>query len=156
MTRQMYSLELPPGCVLRRADATDAKAIQQMVYAEPLDPTQLHWSQFWVIETDRRLVAIGQLRRYSGTQELGSLVVAPSWRGQGLGTLLVQHLSGQATAPLYLACGARLIPFYARLGFVPIPWLALPCPLKLKFGFSKLLTTLLLRHLVFMQYLSFK
>ena len=101
MTRQMYSLELPPGCVLRRADATDAKAIQQMVYAEPLDPTQLHWSQFWVIETDRRLVAIGQLRRYSGTQELGSLVVAPSWRGQGLGTLLVQHLSGQATAPLY-------------------------------------------------------
>ncbi|WP_346016890.1 hypothetical protein [Chroococcidiopsis sp. CCMEE 29] len=66
-----------------------------------------------------------------------------------MGTYLVQHLIEQATAPLYLSCGARLIPFYARLGFVPIKWLALPCPLKLKFGFSKLLTTLLRRQLVF-------
>ncbi len=48
------------------------------------------------------------------------------------------------------------MPFYARLGFVPIPWLLVPGPLKIKFGLSKLLTTLLRRHLVFMQYLSSK
>lgn len=101
MTRQRSSIELPPGCVLRPACATDTEAIQSLMSTELLDPTQLHWSQFWVIEMNRCLVACGQLRRYSGTQELGSLVVAPSWRGQGLGTLLVQHLSGQATAPLY-------------------------------------------------------
>jgi amino-acid N-acetyltransferase len=122
--------------------------------AELLDPTQLHWSQFWVIECNERQVACGQLRRYPGATELGSLVVATSWRTQGLGKCLAKHLIQQATKPLYLACGARLVPFYTHLGFVPIPWLALPCSLKLKFGFSKLATTLLLRHLVFMQYLS--
>ena len=152
MTFQLRSLKLPPECVLRRACATDAEAINSLMSTELLDPTQLHWSQFWVISKNRYLVAIGQLRRHPGVQELGSLVVAPILRGQGLGTYLVQHLIGRATAPLYLSCGARLIPFYARLGFVPIPWLALPCPLKLKFGFSKLLTTLLRKHLVFMQY----
>ena len=153
MTRQICSPELPPGYILRPAYALDAGAIREMVYAEPLDPTQLHWSQFWVIECNGRLVACGQLRRFTGVQELGSLVVAPGWRAQGLGIRLGKHLIEQATEPLYLACGARLVPFYARLGFVPIPWLALPCPLKLKFGFSILATTMLLRHLVFMQYL---
>lgn len=156
MTGQRSSIELPPGCVLRPACATDTEAIQSLMSTELLDPTQLHWSQFWVIEMNRCLVACGQLRRYRGAMELGSLVVATEKRGQGLGTRLVQHLIEQATAPLYLACGARLMPFYARLGFVPIKWLLLPCPLKLKFGLSKLLTTLLLRHLVFMQYLSSK
>ncbi len=155
MNRQPGSLKLPPECVFRRACATDAEEIKSLVSTERVDPRQLHWFQFWVIEKNRRLVAIGQLRHLNHVQELGSLVVAPSWRGQGLGTYLVQHLIEQATAPLYLSCGARLLPFYTRLGFVPIKWLALPCPLKLKFGFSKLFfTTLLRRQLVFMQYLS--
>lgn len=154
MTRQLGLLKSPPECVLRRACATDAEAIKSLMSTERVDPRQLDWFQFWVIEKNRRLVAVGQLRRHPGVQELGSLVVAPSWRGQGLGTYLVQHLIEQATAPLYLSCGARSIPFYAQLGFVSIKWLALPCPLKLKFGFSKLFfTTLLRRQLVFMQYL---
>jgi amino-acid N-acetyltransferase len=125
-----------------------------MVYAEMLDPTQLYWSQFWVIECSGHLVACGQLRSYPGAQELGSLVVAPAMRDRGFGKCLAKYLVQQASQPLYLACGARLVPFYAGLGFVPIPWIALPCPLKLKFAFSKLLTTLLLRHLVIMQYCS--
>ena len=50
MTRQRQSIELPPECNLRRAVATDAKQIEQMVHSEPLVPMGLHWSQFWVIE----------------------------------------------------------------------------------------------------------
>ena len=146
------SFQLPPECILRRACATDAQAIKLLISTELLNPTGINWSNFWVIENNRRLVAIGQLRRHPGIQELGSIMVAPNWRTQGLGTHLVQHLIEQATAPLYLSCGARLIPFYAPLGFVPISWLALPYPLKIKFGITKLFTTLLGRHLVFMQH----
>lgn len=152
MICQKNSIELPPGYIFRPACAKDTWAIYRMVYAELLDPTQLYWQQFLVIERHGRLVACGQLRRFPGAQEVGSLIVVKQERSKGFGTYLTKHLVEQATEPLYLACGFRLIPFYARLGFVQIPWLMLPCPLKLKYGFSKLGTTLLLRHLVFMQH----
>ena len=42
--------------------------------------------------------ACGQLRYFPGAQELGSLVVAPAWRGRGLGTYLVKHLIQSATS----------------------------------------------------------
>ena len=88
-------------------------------------------------------MACGQLRNFSGAQELGSLVVTPTWRDRGLGTFLAQHLIQQAIQPLYLEClGKRLEKFYAGLGFVPISWQELPQSLKFKFGLSQLARTL--------------
>jgi len=108
-----------------------------------LDPTQIRWSQFWVIECEGRIVACGQLRCFPGAQELGSIVVAPAWRGRGLGSYLVKYLIQQATQPLYLEClGSRLAQFYTRFCFVPVSWQELPRTLKWKFGFSKLVSTL--------------
>ena len=116
-------------------------AIRKLVLSAKLDPTQLRWSQFWVIECEQRLVACGQLRCFYEAQELGSLVVAPAWRGQGLGSYLTKHLIQQATQPLYLEClGSRLAQFYSRFGFVPVSWQELPKSLKVKFGFSKLIS----------------
>lgn len=130
---------LPSGCTLRPARANDTWAIRKLVLAAKLDPTQLRWQQFWVIECDGRLVACGQLRSFKQAQELGSVVVTPAWRGQGLGTCLVQHLIQQATQPLYLEClGSRLAMFYARFGFVAEDWQELPRSLKLKFSLSAL------------------
>ena len=152
MTRQRQSIELPLECNLRRAVATDANQIKQMVHSEPLVPIGLHWSQFWVIERKGDLLACGQLRYYRGIQELGSLVVASSWRNQRLGTYLAQHLIEQASAPLHLSCAFRLKQFYERLGFREIFCLNLPDPLKLKFGFAKLLALLMQRNLILMQF----
>ena len=84
-------------------------------------------------------MACGQLRNFQTVQELGSLVVSPPWRGQGLGTHLAQHLIAKATQPVYLECvGDRLASFYHRLGFVPVRWQDLPRPLRIKFGLSTL------------------
>ncbi len=133
------SSSLPQGCVLSPASASDIWQIRRLVLSAKLDPTQLRWSQFWIIRCEGHLVACGQLRSFTGAQELGSLVVAPAWRGRGLGTFLVKHLVAEATEPLYLEClGPRLKKFYLRLGFVPVSWSELPRPLKLKFGFSAL------------------
>ena len=138
----MHSYSLPPGCVLRPARARDIWAIRKLVLSAKLDPTQLRWSQFWVIECEGRIVACGQLRCFPGAQELGSVVVAPAWRGRGLGTYLVKHLIQEATGPLYLEClGSRLAQFYSRFGFVPVSWQELPRSLKWKFGFSKMVST---------------
>ena len=144
---------LPPGCILRPATAKDIWAIRKLVLGAALDPTQVSWQQFWVIESDGRLVACGQLRSFWEAQELGSLVVLPAWRGQGLGTYLVEHLINQATQPLYLEClGRRLASFYSRFGFVPVSWGELPRSLKIKFGLSSLASTLFRLPVTIMHY----
>ncbi|BAY77560.1 GCN5-related N-acetyltransferase [Nostoc linckia NIES-25] len=162
------NVSLPPGCMLRKATSGDRWSIRWLVFSAKLDPTQLNWQQFWVIECDaysgqsrRHLVACGQLRNFSGAQELGSLVVAPPWRGRGLGTLLTQHLINTSQQPLYLEClGQRLAEFYSRFGFVPISFADLPelpktkfsSALKDKFRFSQLAKKLFRVPVVFMEY----
>ncbi|MBO3457456.1 GNAT family N-acetyltransferase [Aetokthonos hydrillicola Thurmond2011] len=146
---------LPLGCIVRRATSEDAWSIRLLVFSAKLDPTQLRWQQFWVIECEGKLVACGQLRSFSDAQELGSLVVAPSWRNRGLGIFLTQHLIRQATQPLYLEClGQQLAKFYTRFGFVPISIEDVPPSLKRKFGFSNLGKKLLAIPVVFMEYRS--
>lgn len=150
--KQHFS-SLPPGCILRPALAKDTWTIRKLVLAAKLDPTQLRWQQFWVIECDGRLVACGQLRSFPGAQELGSVVVTSAWRGRGLGTYLVKHLVEEARQPLYLEClGSRLAKFYARFDFVSVSWQELPRPLKLKFSFSALAATLFRVPVTIMQY----
>ncbi|MDF0553250.1 GNAT family N-acetyltransferase [Kamptonema sp. UHCC 0994] len=149
------SFSLPAECIIRRASAKDIWSIQKLVFSAKLDPTQLRWQQFWVIECDSNLVACGQLRNFSGVQELGSLVVAKSWRSRGLGTYLTTYLIQQATQPLYLEClGNRLENFYVRFGFVPISWQQVPPSLKFKFGVSELAKKILRVPVVIMQYQS--
>ncbi|MFP3435630.1 GNAT family N-acetyltransferase, partial [Paraburkholderia sp. SIMBA_061] len=77
---------------------------RKLVLSARLDPTQLRWEQFWVIECQGEVIACGQLRNFGDDQELGSLVVAKPWRDRALGTALTQHLIAQATQPLYLEC----------------------------------------------------
>lgn len=133
----MTQPSLPANCVLRCACSGDRGAIFRLVLGAKLDPTQLRWQQFWVIECEGQVVACGQLRQFADAQELGSLVVAPRWRDRGLGSLLTQHLIHQASQPLYLEClGTRLAQFYRRFGFVPVSWQELPRSLKFKFGLS--------------------
>ena len=144
---------LPPGCSLRPAAASDIWSIRKLVLSASLDPTQLRWSQFWVVEHGGKVVACGQLRSFSDAQELGSLVVVSQWRGQGLGSYLTRHLIQQATQPLYLEClGKKLVPFYARFGFVPVSWQELSPSLKRKFGLSALAAKLFRLPVAFMKY----
>ncbi len=129
---------LPPECILRRATKEDIWTIRFLVLSAKLDPTQLRWQQFWLIECEGKIVACGQLRGFRGAQELGSLVVAKNWRDRGIGSYLTQHLIQQATQALYLEClGEKLVQFYTRLGFVPIAWKDLPPSLKWKFGITQ-------------------
>ncbi|WP_251956539.1 GNAT family N-acetyltransferase [Nostoc commune] len=155
------NLLLPSGCVLRKATSADQWSILLLVFSAKLDPTQLNWQQFWIIECNNNLVACGQLRSFSGAQELGSLVVASTWRNRGLGTLLTQHLINTATQPLYLEClGHRLAKFYSRFDFVEISFEDLPqiprtsslSTLKGKYKFSQLAKKLLRIPVVFMKH----
>jgi amino-acid N-acetyltransferase len=145
-------LSLPTGCFLRRATSEDVWSIRLLVVQAKLDPTQLKWEQFWIVECDGRKVACGQLRNFSGAQELGSLVVQPAWRNRGIGTILTQHLIDQATQPLFLEClGHKLPLFYTRFGFVRIAFQDLPPSMKRKFRLSELGKRLIGLPVVFMK-----
>ncbi|MEG4442345.1 GNAT family N-acetyltransferase [Microcoleus sp. AT9_B5] len=147
------SLELQSGCSLRPASEQDIKSIRMLVWSARLDPTQLRWEQFWVIECEGKLAACGQLRNFAGAQELGSLVVAKDWRDRGLGSYLTKYLIQQATEPLYLEClGKRLASFYTRFGFVEVSVQELPQSLKFKFGLSQLAKTVFKIPVTIMQY----
>lgn len=131
------SASLPTGCRIRRATDKDQWRIIRLVLSAKLDPTQLRWQQFWVIEYQQQVIACGQLRCFESAQELGSLVVTKEWRDRALGTILTQHLIAEATQPLYLEClGKPLVQFYARFGFVPVEWKNLPRSLQAKFRLS--------------------
>ncbi len=129
---------LPPGCILRPANPEDLGAIRKLVFQAKLDPTQLRWENFSVIAFQDEVIACGQLRQFSGCQELGSLVVQKPWRDRGLGSYLVQHLVDDATAPVYVECMGWLVEFYEHLGFLKISWSELPKPLKIKFFLGQL------------------
>lgn len=134
----MKKHDLPPEFIIRAACQGDIWTIRKLVLSAKLDPTQLRWSQFWLVECDGKIVACGQLRNFGTAQELGSIVVVKAWRNRGLGTCLVQHLIAQATQPVYLECvGDRLMQFYTRLGFVAVSWQQLPQTLQGKFGVSQ-------------------
>ncbi|MEO0985035.1 MAG: GNAT family N-acetyltransferase [Cyanobacteria bacterium J06639_14] len=134
----LTNASLPPGHRIRPASAQDMWALRRLVLVAKLDPTQLRWQQFWVIENQGKILACGQLRNFVACQELGSLVVAAPWRQQGLGTVLAQYLIEQSTQPLYLEClGAKLAKFYQRLGFVSVEVHELPRALQRKFKFSR-------------------
>ena len=147
------SLALPTGCLLRPATAEDRWKIIRLVLAARLDPTQLRWQQFWVVEEEKSLIACGQLRDFPDAQELGSLVVSPQWRGRGIGSYLTAHLIREAKKPLYLEClGQKLVDFYTHKGFRSISWQELPRSLQSKFGLSHLAKTYLGLPVTFMQY----
>ncbi|NJL62944.1 MAG: GNAT family N-acetyltransferase [Methylacidiphilales bacterium] len=133
---------LPVNHHLRRANVEDMWKIRKLVFSAKLEPTQLRWSNFWVIETEGEIIACGQLRSHGEVQELGSLVVTAKWHKQGLGGYLTQHLIQQATKPLYLECASWLTSFYRRFGFVEVSLQNLPQPLKRKFGFTQFLTSI--------------
>ncbi|MGD1910596.1 MAG: GNAT family N-acetyltransferase [Rivularia sp. (in: cyanobacteria)] len=137
--KRTSELVLPKGCIFRKATSKDTSSIRWLVFKAKLDPTQLRWQQFWVIECDNHIIACGQLRNFIEAQELGSLVVTKKWRNRSLGIAIAQHLIEQATQPLYLEClGKKLVNYYTKLGFVTIDFEDLPPSLKSKFKLSQL------------------
>lgn len=146
-------MTIPCDYTLKSATAQDQWPIRWLVLSAGLDPTQIRWSQFWVIAKDNRVVGCGQLRQFDDAQELGSLVIARSHRHQGLGRSLTQHLIQHATKPLYLEClGQSRVQFYQQLGFTVTDLEGIPPSLRPKFALTQRLAKLLPIPLVVMKY----
>jgi GNAT superfamily N-acetyltransferase len=95
------------------------------------------WRNYWVIEQGNQLIACAKLTHYRTYSVLCDVTVAPNYRRQGIGTLLVESITQTERQPLYLACKPKLVRFYQRLGFVAVNPCLLSVYLRHELGLSE-------------------
>ena len=113
--------------IVRQACAADQAAITALVRAERLNPNGLDWQNFLVAVQGGEIVGAGQIRRHpDGSREVGSLVVAPRYRGRGVAKRLLDALLVDPPADLFLVTSQALAGYYERWGFRSTGVLATP------------------------------
>ncbi len=133
---------------IRPPTAAEFEVARRMVKAARLDPTTpLVFEHTLIAEMDGMVVGAGQIKHHPGCQELGSLVVLPDFRRQGIAAQLIDGLETRAERPLYLTCLKPMEAYYARFGYRRIDARAMPTyyrrrlplyALMLLFGFRPL------------------
>lgn len=100
-----------------------------LIPTEPL----FNWSAYWVIDHHQAPIACAAFVNFRQFSVLYHVVVKPTWRRQGLASLLVQQMTQETSLPLYLVCKSSLVPFYTQCGFKRLAWEQLTKPLKAHF-----------------------
>ena len=134
---------------VRRAGPADEAAIQALVRSERLNPTGLRWPYFVVACDGERIVGAVQMRHHlDGSHELGSLVVAPTLRGQGLAARLIDALLLSFPGPVHMVTQRRHATHFERWGFRPVRAWHAPVAVRLNWliGQSVALWSLLRRR----------
>ena len=113
---------------LRPATENDFPAIRDLIHRVGINPMALDWQRFVLaVDASDRMLGCGQLKPHGpDVLELASIAVEPSFQGQGIARLVIEHLIARAPRPLYLTCRARLETFYARWGFRSIEFAEMP------------------------------
>jgi N-acetylglutamate synthase-like GNAT family acetyltransferase len=107
--------------LVRPAVAADQDAIVALARSERVNPMGLHWPRFFVAERDGALVGAVQMRlHHDGAHELGTLVVAPQARNQGIAAQLINALLSRNRGRVFMVTGRKHAEHYARWGFAPI------------------------------------
>jgi N-acetylglutamate synthase-like GNAT family acetyltransferase len=124
---------------IRAATEYDQRDIEALVHSERLNPNDLDWRRFVVAGDGVRIVGAVQLRRHAdGSRELGSLVVHPQARGQGLAARLIDALLANEEGRVWMITNGKCAARYARWGFVPIEPRAAPAPVRRNYRIGRL------------------
>src|SRR5258708_19572265 len=110
---------MPP--TIRPATQDDQPAIRRVIAEVHLPRMNLQWPNFVVVEEDREIVGMGQVKSHrDGSRELASIAVVPKRQGDGVGTAVIEALLGrEARAVLHLSCRPPLHPSYPPSHFQP-------------------------------------
>jgi N-acetylglutamate synthase-like GNAT family acetyltransferase len=110
---------IAPGAIdIRPADARDQPAISALVRGAHLNPRDLTWRRFVVADDGGVVVGCAQVRVHGrGSRELASVVVAPTHRGAGIGSRLVEAILAGEQGVLHLFTEVGTVPYFERFGF---------------------------------------
>ncbi len=144
---------MPETYAIRSARASDAATITALIRGERLDPFNVHWQNFLVAEEADagRIIGIGQIKPYHSGRELGSLVVVPDHRENGVGGALIRALLARERGPLLLFCLSFREPYYAKFGFKRCGVRDLPGEFKVKYALGTAFTRLVGHRVIAMK-----
>ena len=120
---------------IRRARKADLPAVEQLLSASqlPIDGVKDHFADFIVAEDSNGIEGAVGLEKYESVALLRSAVVAPEYRGSGLGRKLVEQVLERAEEDgideLYLLT-TTAEKYFPRFGFKPTTRAAVPEELK--------------------------
>jgi amino-acid N-acetyltransferase len=119
---------------IRPATADDQQAIVALVRSERLKPTGIHWPNFIVAQAAGELVGAVQMRKHKdGSRELGSLVVSPARRCQGVASRLIEALLAAESDRVFVITGRVRTSYFARWGFQPLDVRRAPAVIKFNY-----------------------
>ena len=131
---------------IRKAAAADQAAIVALVRSERLNPNGLDWRNFCIASEGDGLAGAVQIRRHKDGRhqkdeacELGSLVVAPGYRGHGLAGRLIAHALSAETGPVHMITGRAFAAHYARWGFLPVEARRAPASVRRDYWLGQLI-----------------
>jgi N-acetylglutamate synthase-like GNAT family acetyltransferase len=114
--------------LVRPAVAGDQEPILALTRGERVNPMGLHWPSFFVAERNGTLIGAVQMRLHrDGARELGTLVVSPQARNQGIAARLISGLLSRSRGHVFMVTGRKHAAHYARWGFAPIKPSQAPC-----------------------------
>jgi len=119
--------------IIRPACSSDGRAIRGLVWRARLNPFCLRWHNFMVAEVAGQVVACMQVRSCAGVREVASVVVHPSFQGQGIGSALNAHMLGRERGDVYGFCDDKMVSYYYRkFGFIKILGRQAPVVLRVR------------------------
>jgi N-acetylglutamate synthase-like GNAT family acetyltransferase len=124
---------------IRPATEHDQAQILNLARGERVKPFGLHWQNFVVAEKDHRIIGAVQLRTHrDGSHELGSLVVEPASRGQGIAARLIDKLLDGKAGRILIITGRAYADHYRRWGFERIAPGSAPPVIRLNYWLGHL------------------
>ena len=124
----------PPKAVVAQSDARRLYALISKVWGKTSPPFDAWYTDFChrknrgllraavACEDNQDIGCAMTVSECSGSAVVGGVCVLPAWRGQGIGSALVQNLCAwtlQSASHIYLAAEETIArSFYAQLGFV--------------------------------------
>ncbi|HKB34035.1 MAG TPA: GNAT family N-acetyltransferase [Candidatus Dormibacteraeota bacterium] len=142
---------MPP--TIRPATQDDQPAIRRVIAEVHLPRMNLQWPNFVVVEEDREIVGMGQVKSHrDGSRELASIAVVPKRQGDGVGTAVIEALLGrEVRAVLHLSCRRELETYYERFGFKRVEQAEYPPYFRRTTRMANLITRFFGIHLIVMR-----
>jgi N-acetylglutamate synthase-like GNAT family acetyltransferase len=119
----MQDVTLTGAITVRPARRADVQQIEILLHAEDLDRSALILADFMVAEDAKgNFAGCARLKLSHDCVELSSVAVRPTYRGQGVGSMVITALLQRRDVQvIHLVCEPKEVPFFARFGFCVLP-----------------------------------
>jgi N-acetylglutamate synthase-like GNAT family acetyltransferase len=130
--------------IIHPAIEADQPTIVSLIRQAKINPRNLHWERFLVVEENNQIVGIRQVKVHKqGTREVASGFVLPEYQHRGISALLMNEILSRETGTLYLMCAKRWKKYYEQFGFRDAKLTELPADFHREYLIGKVITTLI-------------